>query len=86
SFSHRVCFLHADAGLLGVALVYVIQLGALFQWTVRQAAEVENQMVSAERILAYCRLEQEASLESNPENKPADDWPTKGNIEVRRLM
>ncbi|CAN0461267.1 unnamed protein product [Discosporangium mesarthrocarpum] len=31
-----------DAGLLGAALVYVIQLGGLFQWTVRQSAEVTN--------------------------------------------
>lgn len=29
-----------DPGLLGVALVYVIQLAGLFQWAVRQAAEV----------------------------------------------
>lgn len=32
--------LPADGALLGAALVYVIQLGGLFQWTVRQAAEV----------------------------------------------
>lgn len=40
-------------------------------------------MVSVERILAYCRLDQEASLESKPENKPADEWPTRGSIEVK---
>lgn len=30
----------ADASLLGAALVYVLQLGGLFQWSVRQSAEV----------------------------------------------
>lgn len=40
-------------------------------------------MVSAERILAYCKVPQEASLESAQEDKPADDWPVKGSIEVR---
>lgn len=30
----------SDAGLLGAALVYVIQLGGLFQWAVRQSSEV----------------------------------------------
>ncbi|CAM9972835.1 unnamed protein product, partial [Ectocarpus sp. 12 AP-2014] len=74
-----------DAGLLGAALVYVLQLGGLFQWAVRQAAEVENQMVSAERVLSYCRVPQEASLESEPGCKPADGWPSKGNIEVRDM-
>ncbi|CAM9767000.1 unnamed protein product, partial [Ectocarpus sp. 12 AP-2014] len=74
-----------DSGLLGAALVYVLQLGGLFQWAVRQAAEVENQMVSAERVLSYCKVPQEASLESEPGCKPADGWPAKGNIEVRDM-
>jgi hypothetical protein len=33
-----------NPGLLGAALTYVIQLGGLFQWAVRQSAEVENQV------------------------------------------
>eukprot|EP00903_Cladosiphon_okamuranus_P016201 g14950.t2 len=74
-----------DAGLLGAALVYVNQLGGLFQWSVRQSAEVENQMVSAERVLGYCRVPQEASLESELGRKPKDDWPAKGTIEVRDM-
>ena len=45
--------------------------------------KVENQMVSAERVLGYCRVPQEASLESEPGRKPKDDWPAKGAIEVR---
>ncbi|CAM9253787.1 unnamed protein product, partial [Hapterophycus canaliculatus] len=74
-----------DAGLLGAALVYVLQLSGLFQWAVRQSAEVENQMVSAERVLGYCRVPQEASLESTPGCKPKDDWPATGDIEVRGM-
>ncbi|CAN0512956.1 unnamed protein product, partial [Scytosiphon promiscuus] len=31
-----------DAGLLGAALVYTIQLGGLFQWAVKQSAEVRR--------------------------------------------
>jgi hypothetical protein len=34
-----------NPGLLGAALTYVIQLGGLFQWAVRQSAEVENQVI-----------------------------------------
>lgn len=30
----------SDAGLLGAALVYVLQLGGLFQWIVRKSSEV----------------------------------------------
>lgn len=39
-------------------------------------------MVSAERVLAYCKVPQEANLDSDSENKPPNDWPAKGNIEV----
>ncbi|CAN0352588.1 unnamed protein product, partial [Scytosiphon promiscuus] len=74
-----------DAGLLGAALLYVLQLGGLFQWAVMQCAEVQNQMVSAERVLGYCRVPQEAGLESEPDSKPRDDWPAEGGIEVRSL-
>lgn len=39
-------------------------------------------MVSAERVLSYCRVPQEANLESEPGCKPADGWPATGDIEV----
>lgn len=45
-----------DVGLLGFALVYVLNLSALFQWMVRMSTEVENQMTSVERIQAYSKL------------------------------
>lgn len=38
--------LFSDAGLLGAALVYVLQLGGLFQWSVRQSAEVGGWVLS----------------------------------------
>lgn len=41
-------------------------------------------MVSVERVLNYCKVPQEASLESEGENKPPNHWPAKGNIEVNR--
>ena len=39
-------------------------------------------MVSTERVLAYSRLEPEASLESTPLSKPPPDWPKTGRIEM----
>lgn len=51
------------------------------QWGVRQSAEVENQMVSVERVMEYTQLEPEASLET-PKGKtpPPNDWPSSGEI------
>lgn len=52
----------------------------LFQYTVRESAEFENQMVSVERILEYGRLESEPELESKSSNDKMHSWPKSGEI------
>ena len=43
-------------------------------------------MVSAERVMAYTKLEPEASLETEPPtDKPPSDWPLKGLVELEDL-
>ena len=49
---------------------------------VRSASEVEQNIVSVERILFYIRLPSEAADEI-PENKPAEEWPSEGRVEFR---
>ena len=48
-----------DDGLVGMSLTYILSLCDVFQWCVRQSAEVENLTVSTERILAYIKLPSE---------------------------
>ena len=48
-----------DVGLIGFALVYALSLSGLAQWSVRQSAEVENQMTAMERINNYAHLQTE---------------------------
>jgi ATP-binding cassette subfamily C (CFTR/MRP) protein 4 len=64
-----------DIGLVGFALVYVLNLSALFQWTVRQSAEIENQMTSVERIQAYAALPPEEGYAAGtaPPESPIGD-------------
>ncbi|XP_041354291.1 ATP-binding cassette sub-family C member 4-like [Gigantopelta aegis] len=69
-----------DAGLVGLSVTYAMTLMGLFQWGVRQSAEVENQMISVERVLEYSKISPEAALESDPEHKPPSDWPKHGII------
>ncbi|XP_045158220.2 ATP-binding cassette sub-family C member 4-like [Mercenaria mercenaria] len=76
------CVLTADrlnAGLVGLSITYTMSLMALFQWCVRQSAEVENQMIAVERILEYKKLLPEPTEGSAPPPK----WPKTGEITVQ---
>jgi len=70
-----------DEGLVGLSLAYLVQLGDAFQWSVRQIAEFENQLVSVERILAYTNLKPEAplSLPTDTSRVPTR-WPVTGEL------
>lgn len=41
-------------------------------------------MVSAERVMAYGKLQSEGALESHSDHPPTN-WPTKGHIEITDL-
>ncbi|XP_037656315.1 multidrug resistance-associated protein 4 isoform X2 [Choloepus didactylus] len=67
-----------DAGQVGLALSYALTLMGMFQWCVRQSAEVENMMISVERVIEYTNLEKEAPWECQKRPPPA--WPHEGVI------
>ncbi|XP_066976379.1 ATP-binding cassette sub-family C member 4-like isoform X2 [Macrobrachium rosenbergii] len=67
-------------GDIGLAISSAMMLSGMFQWGVRQSAEVENQMTSVERVLEYSKLEPEAPLETDESKKPRDTWPENGKI------
>uniref|UniRef100_UPI0037E899EE ATP-binding cassette sub-family C member 4-like n=1 Tax=Semicossyphus pulcher TaxID=241346 RepID=UPI0037E899EE len=67
-----------DAGSVGLALTYSVTLMGMFQWGVRQSAEVENMMTSVERVVEYTELESEAPWETD--KRPPPDWPGKGLV------
>jgi len=79
-----VCTSHAvTAAEGGLALSTMITVQQSFSWLVRQFAEVENDMVGAERIMYYAKeLEQERPhvIEAK---KPAPSWPAEGRIEFK---
>lgn len=59
-----IVFADVLGGEIGLAISSAMMLSGMFQWGVRQSAEVENQMTSVERVMEYSRLEPEAPLES----------------------
>lgn len=70
-----------DAGLI---LTQSLALIDLFQYTIRQTSEFENQMTSTERILEYSYLKSEAPLVI-PNKHVDNNWPYFGRIVFRSV-
>ncbi|CAK9781035.1 hypothetical protein CC85DRAFT_282605 [Cutaneotrichosporon oleaginosum] len=70
----------------GLGLSTMLTIQQVFSWLVRQLAEVENDMVGAERIMYYANnLEQEPPHEI-PDRKPAATWPAQGEITFDQVV
>mmetsp|Transcript_18358 Transcript_18358/g.26582 ORF Transcript_18358/g.26582 Transcript_18358/m.26582 type:complete len:1406 (-) Transcript_18358:280-4497(-) len=76
---HERGWFNIDPALLGLSLTMLLQVASLFQWSVRQSAEVVNQMVAVERVLAFSKLTPEADLDKI-EDKKLTAWPQSGRI------
>ncbi|CAF1469791.1 unnamed protein product [Rotaria sordida] len=87
AFDVQVALRHQiDPSAAALSISYCINLTGLFQWAIRQSAESENFMTSAERIHEYGQLVRESHQNSNKSAdliQPADDWPSRGIIEFK---
>ena len=52
---------------------------------IRQSTELENAFTSVERVIEYQTIDPEPSLDSEPDKKPPNTWPDKGNIVFEKL-
>ncbi|KAJ7126538.1 P-loop containing nucleoside triphosphate hydrolase protein [Mycena crocata] len=71
-----------DAGLVGLVLSYAMNATSSFNWAVRSASDVEQNIVSVERILHQIDVPPEKP-QYIPEAKPSDNWPSAGRIEFK---
>ncbi|VDN32966.1 unnamed protein product [Cylicostephanus goldi] len=72
-----------SSGEVALMLVYAVQLTGFFSWIMRQSAELQNGMVSVERIVQYTELESEHD-DTQAEEVPKS-WPSEGHITVSLL-
>ncbi|KAL7557087.1 hypothetical protein ACA910_009910 [Epithemia clementina (nom. ined.)] len=79
---HNERWFDVDPSILGLSLSMLMMLANLFQYCIRQTAEVVNHMVSVERVLEFGKLESEAALDCDVDDElTAKGWPTAGKIE-----
>ncbi|KAK8865675.1 hypothetical protein IAR55_000820 [Kwoniella newhampshirensis] len=69
-----------DAGMVGLLMSYTITVTGSLNWLVRSASEVEQNIVSVERVLGYTKLPSEAA-QYVPDKQPPSTWPDHGSIE-----
>eukprot|EP00049_Salpingoeca_infusionum_P018959 m.359497 g.359497 ORF g.359497 m.359497 type:complete len:1421 (-) comp18596_c0_seq1:107-4369(-) len=82
-------------GTVGLLVTYMLQLTNMFQWTVRQGAEVENQMTAIERLLDYTQLPREEETVGGVLPEEADKqlvascsskgWPEYADVRLKNL-
>jgi len=73
-----------DPGIAGLAVTYGLNLNMLQAWVVWSMCNLENKIISVERILQYMSIREEPPL-SMSEDKLAHDWPSQGEIQLHDL-
>ncbi|KAI9501197.1 P-loop containing nucleoside triphosphate hydrolase protein, partial [Coemansia spiralis] len=75
-----------DAGLAGFTLSYALTFTERMLWVIRNYSTNELNMNAVERVKQYLQIDQEASLRSEPENKPPPSWPKTGDVQIENLV
>lgn len=79
-------FFNVDPSILGLSISMLIYLAGIFQWCIRQSAEVVNHMVSVERVIEFGKLEPEAELHQAIDDKlMVTNWPQSGEIKYEQV-
>ncbi|EXC22157.1 ABC transporter C family member 3 [Morus notabilis] len=73
------------AGIAGLAVTYGLNLNMLQAWFVWNLCNMENKIISVERILQYTTIPSEPPLVIES-NRPDHSWPSHGEVAIRDLQ
>uniref|UniRef100_A0A453QT16 ABC transmembrane type-1 domain-containing protein n=1 Tax=Aegilops tauschii subsp. strangulata TaxID=200361 RepID=A0A453QT16_AEGTS len=71
-------------GFVGMVLSYGLSLNVSFVCSIQNQCNLANQIISVERVNQYMDIQSEAT-EVIEENRPLQDWPQDGYVELRDL-
>ncbi|XP_062212449.1 putative ABC transporter C family member 15 [Phragmites australis] len=74
-----------DPSLAGLAATYGLNLNVLQAWVIWNLCNVENKMISVERILQFSNIPSESPLVIE-EYRPTEKWPWYGSIQIDGLQ
>lgn len=69
-------------GMVGLLMSYVLSITISLTWIVRSSVLLENNVVSVERVLEYCKLTPEADS-IVPDHRTEKGWPMRGAIQFK---
>ena len=72
-------------GIAGLAVTYGLNLNMISAWVIWNLCNLENEIISVERILQYSCIPSEPPLVVE-ENRPAPSWPSYGEVDIRDLQ
>jgi ABC-type multidrug transport system fused ATPase/permease subunit len=75
-----------NPNIVGLALIYSLQLSGLLQWTVRIMIDTENNMVAVERLNSLRFINSEASKKTEyDDGTSGEQWPNRGALSIKNL-
>ncbi|KAI3956890.1 hypothetical protein MKX01_000924 [Papaver californicum] len=74
-----------DPGVAGLAVTYGLNLNMLQARVIWNLCNLENRIISVERILQYSSISSEPPLAIEASN-PLEDWPSHGEVDIRDLQ
>ena len=64
--------------MVGLSLVYGLQMFKSLEFVATRTTEVETTMTSVERVIEYSKVESEPGY--TQQEQPPKDWPHEGNL------
>ncbi|XP_050889630.1 ABC transporter C family member 9-like [Lathyrus oleraceus] len=69
-----------NPGLAGLAVTYGLNLNQIQAWVIWNICNLENKIISVERILQYTSIQSEPPFVLEEENRPDPSWPANGDV------
>ena len=72
-------------GIAGLVVTYELNLNAIQAWVIWNMCNIENKIISVERMLQYTCIPSKPPL-AVEEDRPNPSWPSYGEVDIQDLQ